>query len=50
MVGMMENAFINVKNRHYTITAPEELRDGKWAKRDCGSLPFARLWASLKSA
>jgi len=28
MVGMMENAFINVKNRHYTITAPVELSDG----------------------
>jgi arylsulfatase A-like enzyme len=28
MVGMMENAFINVKNRHYTVTAPVELRDG----------------------
>jgi len=28
MVGMTENAFINVKNRHYTITAPVELRDG----------------------
>jgi len=27
MVGMMENAFINVKNRHYTITAPVELSD-----------------------
>jgi len=27
MVGMMENAFINVKNRHYTVTAPVELRD-----------------------
>jgi len=25
---MMENAFINVKNRHYTITAPVELPDG----------------------
>jgi arylsulfatase A-like enzyme len=28
MVGMMENAFINVKNRHFTITAPVELHDG----------------------
>jgi hypothetical protein len=28
MVGMMENAFINVKNRHYTVTAPVELSDG----------------------
>ncbi len=28
MVGMMENAFINVKNRHYTVTANVELRDG----------------------
>jgi arylsulfatase A-like enzyme len=27
MVGMAENAFINVKNRSYTITAPVELRD-----------------------
>jgi arylsulfatase A-like enzyme len=27
MAGMMENAFINVKNRHYTITAPVELLD-----------------------
>ena len=27
MVGMMENAFINVKNRHFTITAPVELLD-----------------------
>jgi arylsulfatase len=27
MVGMSENAFINVKNRSYTITAPVELRD-----------------------
>jgi hypothetical protein len=27
MVGMMENAFLNVKNRHYTITAPVELHD-----------------------
>lgn len=26
MVGIMENAFINVKNRHYTVTAPVELR------------------------
>jgi arylsulfatase len=25
---MMENAFINVKNRHYTVTAAVELRDG----------------------
>jgi hypothetical protein len=24
---MMENAFINTKNRHYTITAPVELQD-----------------------
>jgi arylsulfatase A-like enzyme len=29
MVGMTENAFINVKNRSYTITAPIELRDAK---------------------
>jgi len=28
MVGMAENAFINVKNRSYTITAPVELSDG----------------------
>jgi hypothetical protein len=28
MVGMMENAFINTKNRHYTVTASVELRDG----------------------
>src|SRR6266513_2446351 len=28
MVGMTENAFINVKNRSYTITAPVELKDG----------------------
>jgi arylsulfatase len=28
MVGITENAFINVKNRSYTITAPVELRDG----------------------
>jgi arylsulfatase A-like enzyme len=28
MTGMMENAFINVKNRSYTITAPVELKDG----------------------
>jgi hypothetical protein len=27
MVGMMENTFINVKNRHYTVTASVELRD-----------------------
>src|SRR5256885_10809081 len=27
MTGMAENAFINVKNRSYTITAPVELRD-----------------------
>src|SRR5438132_9439357 len=27
MTGMTENAFINVKNRSYTITAPVELRD-----------------------
>ena len=27
MVGMTENAFINVKNRSYTITAPVELSD-----------------------
>ena len=29
MIGMTENAFINVKNRSYTITAPVELRDAK---------------------
>src|ERR1700693_2607990 len=28
MVGMMENTFINVKNRYYTVVAPVELRDG----------------------
>ena len=28
MVGMTENAFINIKNRSYTITAPVELADG----------------------
>src|SRR5437879_7131042 len=28
MTGMTENAFINVKNRSYTITAPVELKDG----------------------
>jgi len=27
MVGIAENAFINVKNRSYTITAPVDLRD-----------------------
>jgi arylsulfatase len=27
MVGIIENAFINVKNRHYTVTGPVELRD-----------------------
>jgi arylsulfatase A-like enzyme len=27
MVGMPENVFINVKNRHYTITAPVQLSD-----------------------
>jgi len=27
MVGMPENVFINVKNRHYTVTAPVELSD-----------------------
>ena len=27
MTGMMENAFINVKNRSYTVTAPVELKD-----------------------
>src|SRR5260370_17490676 len=27
MVGITENAFINVKNRSYTITAPVELTD-----------------------
>jgi hypothetical protein len=27
MTGISENAFINVKNRSYTITAPVELRD-----------------------
>src|SRR5213083_2580329 len=27
MTGMAENAFINVKNRSYTITAPVELKD-----------------------
>jgi Sulfatase len=26
MVGILENAFINVKNRHYTVTASVELR------------------------
>jgi hypothetical protein len=29
MTGITENAFINVKNRSYTITAPVELRDAK---------------------
>ena len=29
MVGITENAFINIKNRSYTITAPVELRDAK---------------------
>ena len=28
MIGMMENAFINIKNRSYTVTAPVELADG----------------------
>src|SRR5262249_55467080 len=28
MQGIAENAFINVKNRYYTVTAPVELRDG----------------------
>jgi arylsulfatase len=28
MIGMTENAFINIKNRSYTITAPVELTDG----------------------
>jgi arylsulfatase A-like enzyme len=28
MTGMTENAFINIKNRSYTITAPVELKDG----------------------
>jgi arylsulfatase len=28
MTGMTENAFINVKNRSYTITAPVELKNG----------------------
>src|SRR4029079_1959894 len=28
MVGMTENAFVNIKNRSYTITAPVELKDG----------------------
>jgi arylsulfatase A-like enzyme len=28
MTGMTENAFINVKNRSHTITAPVELKDG----------------------
>src|SRR5207244_10895504 len=34
MTGMAENAFINVKNRSYTITAPrsEERRVGREAK------------------
>lgn len=46
MVGMMENAFLNVKNRHYTITAPVELHDsntngviiaqGGGSRFDCG--------------
>jgi arylsulfatase len=27
MTGITENAFINVKNRSYTITAPVELKD-----------------------
>jgi arylsulfatase len=29
MVGMMENAFINVKGVHHTVTAEVELKDGK---------------------
>jgi len=29
MIGISENAFINVKNRAYTVTAPVELRDAK---------------------
>jgi len=29
MTGITENAFINVKNRAYTVTAPVELRDAK---------------------
>jgi arylsulfatase len=29
MVGMAENAFMNVKNRSFTITAPVELRDSQ---------------------
>jgi len=28
MTGMTENAFINIKNRSHTITAPVELKDG----------------------
>src|SRR5438105_2077535 len=28
MIGIMENAFINIKNRSFTITAPVELKDG----------------------
>lgn len=29
MEGIMENAFINIKNRNYTITSEVELKDGK---------------------
>ena len=28
MLGMMENVFINIKNRHFTVTAPVELAGG----------------------
>ena len=31
---MTENAFINMKNRSYTITAPVELRDAQHQRRD----------------
>ena len=34
MTGMMENAFINVKGVHHTITAEVEVKDAKTQRRD----------------
>ena len=34
MTGMMENAFINVKGVHHTVTAEVELADAKTQRRD----------------
>ena len=34
MTGMMENAFINVKGVHHTVTAEVELKDDKTQRRD----------------